>query len=170
MNRTVLMSALLTLALTGCSSDVTPPAGGTPPAPENTTKTEKPGVATLLVEGTDAMQFTVKQLTVKAGQQVKLVFKNKGAMPKAAMGHNLVVLKPGVAAMTFGPSVIAKGTLANDYLPEEMLKDVVAHTKLLGPGEHETIEFMAPDKPCTLEYVCTFPGHFAIMNGKITVE
>jgi azurin len=49
-------------------------------------------------------------------------------------------------------------------------KDVLAHTKLLGPGEFDTIEFMAPATPGTLEYVCTFPGHFGTMNGKITVE
>ena len=160
MNRSVCLSALLALALTACSKEAAP-AGGTPPAPAG---------GTLLVEGTDMMQYTVKQLTVKAGQQVKILFKNTGSMPKAAMGHNLVVLKPGVAAMTFGPLCMASGTVANGYVPEDVMKDVIAHTKLLGPGEFDTIEFMAPATPGTLEYVCTFPGHFGTMNGKITVE
>ncbi len=164
MTRIPLLSALFALALTACSGETAHGSGGTPPAPETG------GPAMLLVEGNDTMQYTVKQLTVKAGQQVKLVFKNIGSMPKAAMGHNLVVLKEGVTAMAFGPSVVAKGTADNGYLPDDAKKDVIAHTKLLGPGEHDTIEFMAPEKPCTLEYVCTFPGHFALMNGKITVQ
>lgn len=160
MNRSACLSALLALALTACSKEAAP-AGGTPPAPV---------AGTLLVEGNDMMQYTVKQLTVKAGQQVKIVFKNIGTLPKAAMGHNLVVLKPGVTAMAFGPQVLGKGTVENAYVPEEAMKDVVAHTKLLGPGEFDTIEFLAPATPGTLEYVCTFPGHFGTMNGKITVE
>lgn len=164
MNRSVCLSAILTLAFTACSKEAAP-AGGTPPA-------EAPAAGTLLVEGNDTMQYTVKQLTVKAGQQVKIVFKNIGSLPKAAMGHNLVVLKPGVTAAGFGMQVTTsgKGNVENGYLPEEFMKDVIAHTKLLGPGEHDTIEFMAPATPGTLEYVCTFPGHFGVMNGKITVQ
>ena len=58
---------------------------------------------------------------------------------------------------------------ANEYFPKGREKDVIGRTKLLGPGEEDTIYFVAPE-PGTYEYVCTFPGHFALMKGKMIVK
>ena len=47
---------------------------------------------------------------------------------------------------------------------------MLIHTKLLGPGEEDTISF-TPLAPGVYEYVCTFPGHTAAgMRGQITVK
>ena len=46
---------------------------------------------------------------------------------------------------------------------------VIAHTKLLGPGESDVIEFDAP-APGTYPFVCTFPGHAPLMNGQLVVQ
>jgi len=37
------------------------------------------------------------------------------------------------------------------------------------PGQKETLKFIAPNEPGDYEYVCTFPGHFMVMWGKLAV-
>ena len=50
-----------------------------------------------------------------------------------------------------------------------MKGSVLANTKVVGGGEKDTIEFTAP-APGTYDYICTFPGHYAIMKGKLVVQ
>lgn len=119
------------------------------------------------ITGNDLMQFDKKAFTVTSGQKVKLTFKNVGKQPKAAMGHNVVILKKGTNKATFAVSAMTVGPAA-DYIPKDQ-KDILAHTKLLGPGEEESIIFTAPE-PGNYDYLCTFPGHFALMNGVMTVK
>ena len=57
---------------------------------------------------------------------------------------------------------------ATDYIPEGT-EDVIVHTKMLGGGEETTIEFEAPAKG-EYTFICSFPGHYALMNGKFIVE
>ena len=120
------------------------------------------------ITGNDTMQYDKKAFTVETGKKVKLIFKNVGKLPKAAMGHNVVILKKGVNKVTFATAAITAGPAA-DYLPAANKKDILAHTKLLGPGEEESIIFTAPAAG-TYDYLCTFPGHFALMSGVMTVK
>jgi len=122
------------------------------------------------ITGNDLMQFDTKEFTVSAGEKVTLEFKNVGKMPKIAMGHNLVLLKAGISGIQFGQKVLGMGASATNPLPEASKEDVLAATKLLGPGESETITFTAPSEPGIHQYVCTFPGHFAMMRGNMTVK
>jgi azurin len=57
---------------------------------------------------------------------------------------------------------------ANEYIPEGT-EDVIAHTALIGGGEETTIEFTAPAAG-EYTFICSFPGHYALMNGKFIVE
>ena len=122
------------------------------------------------ITGNDTMQFDIKSFNASKGTDFKLTFKNVGKIPKIAMGHNLVILKKGVSAIAFGQKVLAAGGNATNALPESVMGDVLAHTKLLGPGESEVINFKVPMETGTYEYVCTFPGHFALMRGVMEVE
>jgi azurin len=122
------------------------------------------------VSGNDQMQFDIRQFIVDKGADVKLTFKNVGKLPKIAMGHNLVILKEGVSALAFGSKCLSNGANASNPLPDSVKSDVLAYTKLLGPGDSDTITFKAPDKPGDYQYVCTFPGHFAMMRGVMTVR
>ena len=123
----------------------------------------------ITVTGNDQMQFDTRQFIVDKGATVKLTFKNTGKLPKIAMGHNLVILKQGISALAFGSKCLSNGANATNPLPDTVKSDVLAHTKLLGPGESETITFKAPDKPGDYQYVCTFPGHWQMMQGIMTV-
>jgi len=90
-----------------------------------------------------------------------------GNMPKDKMGHNFVLLKKGVDVAAFGMEAMKAG-LDKDYIPNDGA-DVIAHTKLLGGGETDTISFKAPE-PGTYEYICSYPGHFSLMRGVLIVE
>ena len=126
--------------------------------------------AEVKITGNDAMQYDIKAFEVKPGQKVKLTFTNIGKLPKVAMGHNVTVLKKGSDKQAFAMEAIKFA--ANDYIPTSApFKDqIIAHTKLLGPGESESIEFTAPAEAGEYPFLCTFPGHFAVMNGIMTVK
>lgn len=119
-----------------------------------------------VVQGNDQMKFDTELIHVKAGEDVQLTFKNAGTMPIESMGHNLVILKPGVDLATFGGEAAAAAD--NQYIPKSSLSSIVAHTKLLGPGEEDVITFNLGKGVYT--YICSFPGHFGVMQGKIVAE
>jgi azurin len=125
--------------------------------------------AKIEITGNDQMQFNIKAFEVTEGQKVVLSFKHIGQLPAVAMGHNVVILKAGTAVPAFATKCApAKDTA---YIPqdEESKKEVIAHTKMLGGGESDEITFTAP-APGEYPFICSFPGHFAIMQGVMTVK
>lgn len=124
----------------------------------------------LELTGNDQMQFNTKTLEVTAGEKVSLTFKHIGVLQKVAMGHNVVILKAGTPIPAFATK--AMQAAATDYIPadEESKKVIVAHTKVLGGGESQTITFTAPAEAGDYPYLCTFPGHFALMQGVLKVK
>ena len=125
---------------------------------------------TLVITADDKMMYGTTTFEVKTGTKVKVSLKNVGMIPKIAMGHNFVLLKKGETAFAFGPQVIVNGgSHDNGFIPSKDKKKILAYTKMLGPGEEDTVIFTAPE-PGEYEYLCTFPGHFALMRGKMTVK
>lgn len=124
-------------------------------------------IAEITIEGNDMMQYDLKTMEVKAGQMVKLTLKHVGKMPKEAMGHNWILLKSGVDKAAFATA--ATEAAATDYIPEAKKDEIVAYTKTLGGGEETTIEFEAPEAG-EYEFICSFPGHYAMMSGTFTVK
>ncbi|TYP98605.1 azurin [Sphingobacterium allocomposti] len=120
----------------------------------------------ITVESNDQMKFDKELLRVKAGEAVTLTLKNVGTLPKESMGHNLIVLKPGVDVATFAGEATAAAD--NDYIPKTSLSSIAAHTKLLGPGEEDKITFTLDKGVYT--FICSFPGHYGVMQGKIVAE
>ena len=109
-----------------------------------------------------------KSFTVKVGQKVKLTMENKSVIPQP---HNLLVIKPGTLfkvgalanAMLTDPKAMEK-----DYIPES--PDILWHTKLIPVGQSATLDFTAPAEPGDYPYICTFPGHWMLMQGVMKVE
>lgn len=122
---------------------------------------------TIELTGNDNMKYDKTLFKVKAGQEVTLKFTNVGSLPKDAMGHNVVVLQQGTDVEKLAMDALK--AKENDYIPSGHEGDIIAHTKLLGPGESDTITFTI-DEPGVYEFICTFPGHHGTMNGKIVVE
>lgn len=154
----------------GCtnSNQKTVETGATVDHMENTTPvTDAEAVATVTVNAGDEMKFDLSEFKVKAGQTVKLTLHHTGKMSKNAMGHNFVILNHGVSLTDFATKAIGAST--TDYVPASSASDIIAHTKLLGGGESDTIEFTAPAKG-NYEFLCSFPGHSALMKGVMIVE
>jgi azurin len=124
-------------------------------------------VVTVALTGSDQMKYNLSEIKVAAGRTVKLTLTHSGKMPATAMGHNFVLLKAGTDVTAFA----TKATNAKDagFIPDSEKGSIIAHTKLIGGGESDTIEFAAPAAG-TYDYICTFPGHFALMKGKLIVE
>jgi azurin len=126
-------------------------------------------VANLEVTASDNMKFNLTRLEVSAGQQVKLTLTNLGNMPKAAMGHNWVLLKKEANGKAFADAAVTAA--ATDYIPAQLQDQVIAHTKLLGPKQSEEITFTAPTEPGEYPYVCSFPAHYLSgMHGVLVVK
>ncbi len=109
------------------------------------------------------ISYDQKILTVKAGTTIKLKFTNTST--DAAMPHNWVLVHNGTmeavatAGLQAGPDAF--------YVPNS--KDVLIATRMLGPTETSEITFPAPPAG-KYQFVCTYPGHWSIMNGEFIVE
>lgn len=132
---------------------------------------KKAGAAgrTIEITGGDDMKFSTTAIDAKPGETLHIVLKGVGTVPKVAMAHNFVALKGGVDAAKFSQDAMtARDT---DYIPAARKADILASTKLVGPGETAEVTFKAPAKAGAYPYLCTFPGHFAAgMKGEITVK
>ncbi|NQX86962.1 MAG: azurin [Flavobacteriaceae bacterium] len=162
---------VLVIVAFGCNT-----ANKTPEA-ENTTKimtneVTKPtdikvkGVNEVFVSSNDQMQFDKTEIRVKSGHKVTLTLRHKGMMSKIVMGHNFVLLNKGVDLVKFAQKALSAQD--HNYVPLGS-KDVLAYTKIIGGGERVSITFDAPEKG-TYDFLCSFPGHYAMMKGKFIVE
>ena len=144
-------------------------AGSTPAASVAAPETAADGTRTWTVEADDAMKFSVTQITARPGERLKVVLVNRGRQPKVAMGHNWVLLQRDTDVRAY--AVRAAAAIADEYLPPALASQVVAHTRLLGPGERDEVTFTAPAEPGRYVYLCSFPGHYALgMQGVLLVE
>lgn len=109
------------------------------------------------------LNYSVKDMTVKAGSKIRWTFTNQDDMP-----HNCLIVMPN-SADAVGEAAIALGVqgMALQYVP--VSNKILYHTNLIQPGSSETIYFVAPDQPGVYQYVCTYPGHYTVMRGVIRV-
>jgi uncharacterized protein len=111
------------------------------------------------------MKYDLKTFTVEAGKAVEIVFVNPDFMQ-----HNLVITKPGTLEIV-GKAADKLATdpkgAAMHYVPD--VAEVLFSTQLINPQESVKLKFTAPEQPGDYPYVCTFPGHWSIMNGVMKV-
>jgi azurin len=123
------------------------------------------------VQADDKMRYDVTAMEAKPGQKIVVTFKNVGTTPKFSMGHNFVVLDRSVNEQNVTKFLDAASTeAAHDYVPPSS-REVLAHSKLLGPGESDVVTFNAPQIPGAYLYLCSFPGHYSQgTKGILTVK
>ena len=119
----------------------------------------------LEISGNDQMQYDKQTLTVPSScKEVTLTLHHAGKLPREAMGHNWVLVN-AADLNTVANAGMGAG-LANDYVaPGD--KHVLAHTKTIGGGQTTSVTFPTSVlKPGgDYRYLCTFPGHNALMRG-----
>jgi uncharacterized cupredoxin-like copper-binding protein len=112
-----------------------------------------------------AMQYDIKEIKGKPGEILEITLKNTDTMQ-----HNLLITMPGkmsevgVAADKMGDTPEGK---ACQFVPD--MSSVLAVMGLIDPGKSGTFFYVVPQKPGTYPYVCTVPGHWRMMNGKLKV-
>lgn len=164
----LLAMSVFSMTLFACGSDntATTETTTTQEATVPTTEAVAPAV-TVEINGTDQMQYDKNEIIVHKGQEVTIVLHHTGKLPKATMGHNWVLLNQGVDMQAFDDKA-AKAGESNDYIPQDAASDIIAHTKLIGGGESDTITFTAPAEGA-YDFLCSFPGHSSMMKGKFLV-
>jgi len=114
----------------------------------------------------ERMMFTKTEFTVKKGQAVKLSFTNPDVTK-----HNLVIVKPGAVqeiGMQSNKMAADRDGEAKHFIPEN--DKILYNTKLIAEHGSETLRFYAPKKPGKYPFLCTYPGHWVIMQGVMIVE
>ena len=113
----------------------------------------------------DIMKYDKQLITAKAGTTVQIVFQNPDFMQ-----HNFILIKP----KTLEKVGAAADRLAKDpngakmqYVPK--MPEVLQATPMINPGGKYTLTFKVPATPGDYPFVCTFPGHWRIMNGIMRV-
>ena len=134
--------------------------------PEKEVETIDENIANIVITGNDVMKFNTNEIKVKSGQKVKLTLRHIGKLDIKIMGHNFVILKKDVDVSEF--AALAASANDNQYIPKDS-EDILVHTDLIGGGQTTSIEFDAPEAG-TYSFLCSFPGHYAMMKGSFIVE
>ena len=158
MHRFCLATLALAAILVGPAAAQTPPKPAAPGAPR-----------TIDIVANDEMKYSVTTITAKPGEQLRVRIIARGVVPKIAMAHNFVLLKPGTNELKF----LEAGAMFRDqdFIAPAMKDKVIAKTALAGVGETVQVVFTVPSNPGTYPYLCTFAGHFqAGMKGVLIVK
>ncbi len=164
----------LAVALTGCGGSESSPDDAATDQSTETTQSDASGdvdrTVTLKPKG-NQMKYQQTEFTVAPGETVRLVFENVATSP--SMQHNVVILTSNEEDLF--QKVGEAGTRAgstNDYIPQEesLREQVLAYTSMSKPGETVEVTFTVPEETGEYGYVCTFPGHWATMQGTMYVE
>ncbi len=118
----------------------------------------------------ERMLFTLDHFVAAPGQPVKLVFTNPDATD-----HNLAIIQPGtLAEVGMAANEMAKDprNANSDFLPPDKRHLILHATPMIGPTKPSQVHVLrlsAPTEPGIYPFVCTFPGHWVVMNGDMVV-
>jgi len=119
------------------------------------------------LQANENMRFDKEMFKIKTGKKIRLIFKNTGARSNTAMAHNVVILKEGTDIADFADAV--HNAKNEQYVPSSVGSLVIAHTKLVSGGDSDEVNFTI-SQPGIYDYICSFPGHWGTMQGKIVAE
>jgi azurin len=132
----------------------------------NPWKKKLPNPRAITMEAGKNLSFETRQFTVRAGENIKLTFSNPDVVP-----HNWILVKPGslerVGDLT-NKLVADPEAVTRHYVPRS--DDVLCYTDIVAPRDSFTIYFRAPLQKGRYPYLCSFPGHWMVMNGQMIVE
>ncbi len=123
------------------------------------------GTREVRIQCASNLTFDTASFQVRPGEPIRLTLVNPDVVP-----HNWVLVQPG--------SLERIGELTNRFIadPDAPLRhyvpdspEVLVYTDIVPSREEFSIYFHAPDRPGRYTYLCTFPGHWSVMNGEMIV-
>jgi azurin len=118
------------------------------------------------IEAGKNLTYATRSFTAKPGEAIALTLVNPDVVP-----HNWALIKPGTLQTVGELSnrlISDPEAVAMQYVPRS--EQVIAYTDIVDPSAEFTIYFRVPDQPGRYPYLCTFPGHWMVMNGEMIVE
>jgi putative heme-binding domain-containing protein len=125
-----------------------------------------PKARTIEVHADKNLTFAERTIYVKAGEPIKLVLVNPDEVP-----HNWALVRPGTLKSVgeqVNRLIADPAAAARHYVPDS--KEVLVYTDMVPPNGSVRIWFQAPAEKGRYPYLCTFPGHWMVMNGQMIVE
>ena len=122
------------------------------------------------VDSTDQMSFNTKAIEIdKSCKTFTVELTHSGSLPKNVMGHNLVI-STEADMQPIATDGLAAG-IDKNYLKEGDTR-VIAHTKIIGAGEKDSVTFDVSKLDAAQKYgfFCSFPGHISMMKGTVVVK
>lgn len=122
------------------------------------------------VDSTDQMTFNTKAIEIdKSCKTFTVNLGHSGSLPKNVMGHNWVLSKTA-DAQPIATDGLSAG-IEKSYLKEGDNR-VIAHTKIIGAGEKDSVSFDVSKLEAGQDYTffCSFPGHISMMKGAVTLK
>ena len=115
----------------------------------------------------DQMLFAQERFTVRTGDEISVTLDNSGTTSRAMM-HNMVILRSNSDAVVdrVGQAGLMAGSDRN-YIPSD--ESILAYSDIAEPGEVVDLTFMAPEETGEYRYICTYPGHYGVMQGVMVV-
>ena len=101
------------------------------------------------------------EFTVKAGESIRLVMDNTATIEAK---HNIVVLNDASKITEVGTQALTEA----DYIPDNPA--IIAATPMADAGAQSEVTFTAPSTPGEYVFICTYPGHYMMMKGKMIVQ
>ena len=119
----------------------------------------------LKINAVEGLKFDQSSLEAKADKPIAIIVANPDLLQ-----HNFVLGKPG-SLQRLGAAadklITAPNAIEIGYVPQT--KEVINATGLLDPGTSATLKLKALPKG-EYPFLCTFPGHWRIMQGVLNVR
>ena len=123
------------------------------------------GAREVRIECNSNLTFGTTSFKAKPGEALTVTLVNPDVVP-----HNWALLTPN--------SLESVGNLANKFIadPDAPLRhyvpdapEVLVYTDIVSPNGQFSVSFKVPDTPGRYPFLCTFPGHWSVMNGEMIV-
>ena len=113
----------------------------------------------------ERMIYDKELIVVQAGKPVEFRVSNTDNMP-----HNFAIVQPGsLEEIGLQAEATARDPDAKDrqYVPKS--DKILLASRLIEPGQSQSLAFDVPKTPGVYPYVCTYPGHWRRMYGALYV-
>ena len=136
------------------------------PPPPNPWRTRLPNFREIKIETGKNLSYTPRTIRVNAGETITRTLLNPDVVP-----HNWALIRPG-SLHTVGDllnKIISQPDAAlKQYIPKS--DDVLFYTDIVNPHGQTSIFFQVPAEKGVYPFLCSFPGHWKVMNGEFIVE